>query len=60
MYNSTETAYGRLQTATTVGKAKDKLYAKMGNKILKAISSYKLELKAKTDAECRAEYERSQ
>ncbi len=60
MYNSTETAYGRLQTAITVGKAKDKLYAKMGNKILKAISSYKLELKAKTDAERRAEYERSQ
>ena len=60
MYNSTETAYGRLQTATAVGKAKDKLYTKMGNKILKAISSYKLELKAKTDAERRAEYEHSQ
>lgn len=60
MYNSTETAYGRLQTATTVGKAEDKLYAKMGNKILKAVSSYKLEQKARADAERRAEYERSQ
>ncbi len=60
MYNSTETAYGRLQTATAVGKAKDKLYVKMGNKILKAISSYKLELKARADAERRTEYERSQ
>lgn len=60
MYNSTDTPYGRWQIETAVGKERDKLYTKIGNKILKAISSYKIEIRVQQTMERQAEYKRNQ
>lgn len=60
MYNSTNTPYGRLQIETAVGKERDKLYTKVGNIILKAISSYKIEMRVQQAMERQVEYKRNQ
>ena len=60
MYNSTDTPYGRWQIETAMGKERDKLYTKIGNKILKAISSYKIEIRVQQTMERQAEYKRNQ
>lgn len=43
MYNSTDTNIGAYNIATTVGKAKDDLYKKLGNEILQAVKKYNFE-----------------
>ncbi len=43
MYNSTDSNIGKYNIATTVGKAKDSLYKKLGNEILQAVKKYNME-----------------
>lgn len=57
MYNSTDTNIGAYNIATTVGKAKDSLYKKLGNEILQAVKKYNFERRI---AASREEFEKRQ
>ncbi len=43
MYNSTDSNIGAYEIAKAVGKAKDELYRKLGNEILRAVKKYNME-----------------